>query len=84
MRSSPHWVNTCDRLPDNDKEVYVLVVRTRKDSSDIGYAKVKRSHAGWVFVTKSPYEVIVAWIEADNISLSESQLSSVPKDMVRF
>lgn len=84
MTLSPRWINTCDRLPDNDKEVYVLVVRARKDASDIGYTKAKRSSAGWVFVTTSPYHVIVAWIEPENISLSQDELSRVPKDNIRF
>jgi len=84
MTLSPRWINTCDRLPDNDKEVYVLFVRTRKDGCDIGYTKAKWSSAGWVFVTTSPYPVIVAWMEPEDISLSEDELSRVPKDNIRF
>ena len=79
---NPHWINTCDRLPDDDKEVYVLVVHRR--SSDIEYARAKRSEARWVFTTKSPYSKVVAWLESDNLSLSDNELSRVPKDEIRY
>jgi hypothetical protein len=79
---NPHWVNTCERLPDNDKEVYVLVVHSR--SGDIDYAKAKLSRAAWVFSTKPPYSKVVAWLEPDNFSPSRDELSRVPKDKIKY
>jgi len=77
-----HWVNTCDRWPDYDKEVYVLVVDSR--GGNIEYARAKLSKAGWAFTTKAPYSKIVAWIEPDNVSFSGDEISRVPKDMLRY
>ncbi len=68
-----HWVNTCYRLPDYDKEVYVLVVDSR--GGNIEYARAKLSKAGWAFTTKAPYSKIVAWIEPDNVFLSGGDLA---------
>lgn len=82
MTLTPRWVNTCDRLPDNDGTVHVLVVHSR--SGDLDYAKAKLSRAGWVFSTKPPYSRVVAWLEPDSVSLSRDELSRVPKDAIRY
>ena len=80
----PHWVNTCDRLPDGETEVYVLVVQSRGSSGDIGYARAKLSTAGWIFPAKPPYAEIVAWLESDGLPLSHDELSKVSKDKIRY
>lgn len=80
----PRWVNTCERLPEDDKEVHVLVVSRLEDGSDVDYARAKHSSGGWVFVTKPPYAKIVAWMEPYDISLPYDQLSRVSKTEIRF
>jgi hypothetical protein len=78
----PHWVNARERLPEDGREVYVLVASCVGD--DIEYARARRSNARWVFAAKPLYPETVAWIEPCDISLSDDELSRIPKDEIRF
>jgi hypothetical protein len=79
----PHWVNSSEHNPEQDKLVWVLVVERIDDSSHhIGYAKATFTTSGWAFRGTPEYTRIVAWLESDR-ELSRSEVSDLPKDGIR-
>jgi hypothetical protein len=76
---SPHWVNLCDREPELDKQVQVLMIRL---GSSIEYAKATPTNRGWVFAAEPLPGEIVAWLESDYF-LNDSEIRDVPKDGIR-
>lgn len=75
----PHWVNICEREPESDKVVQVLVL---KDGSAFEYVKARASNRGWVSLTGEISGQIVAWLESDRF-LDANELHGVPKNLIR-
>ncbi len=73
------WINICEQEPELEKEVQVMVVNL---GSEIGYARAKLTHQGWVFLASTISNDVVAWLESDRF-LDARELSDVPKDRIR-
>jgi hypothetical protein len=80
----PHWVNVCERKPEEGKHLQVLVARgTNPGTYDIDYGEAKLTGDGWLFSAQPQYVTVVAWLESDR-RLSTDELSQVVKDRIRF
>lgn len=79
MLSDPDtWVNECEALPDEDVDVYLLLV---DDSDTVGYGTGSMSSKGWVLKEPARGRVL-AWVQCDRI-LSLDDLKRIPRDKIR-
>lgn len=75
------WVNECERLPETERELYLLL--TDRDLA-IEYGKGKLSTRGWILDKHPPgYTRVVGWLYAYGRELSRDDLANIPKDRVR-
>jgi hypothetical protein len=76
------WVNECERWPEEERELYLLL--TDRDLR-IEYGKGKMSSRGWVLQQHPPgYTRVVAWLGAHGRELSRDDLMNIPKDRIRM
>jgi hypothetical protein len=75
----PHWVNICEREPEPNKEVQVLLISM---GTNVEYARATPTNHGWDFTAEPASGQIVAWLESERF-LNENELGEVPKDAIR-